>query len=535
MGSSGQDFQSLVMDYGQEYDSARNLAEQKLQEATQIRDVQGSELINLAGMGGLSLLGRAITRAGVAGKISRTLDDFEGKMGPIGRAAFRTVRQVGSDILGMHGKVGEISEKIGLGSAIKPKAPSEIAEAQPEPEEAPDWRVSIKNEMAPMLEKIGQAGLAGQALAEGGVGSLTKTTAMQIHESLVNSGDEAAQALAGKMVEAANRTRAIRGTIEQNGTTVTDGLDEAVARPLAAVAGEAAAPVLDRVQDSLSQIRGTAGATPQLLSTQNRLIGENPSPFGLSGKQTRPAPPDDEFSDEPITGFGIGRTQIFSTGSTLLSGAASVAGLAAGQLTGKANTALSMASFGGQTAADFAQGELPVGAVIAGAQMGLQELGQRGVEASQGLGLTAAAAGTVQSIRGIYGAAKTAASGAVQAGEKAATDITAGVTPENLTGAVGAVGEELGGAIGSSIAKVGATIAGAGTDALAGTTEGLADTTAISATLDENPVGIGITAALGLATAVTGLAEGIRDLFHHASMPSIPKPALPSFQAGIAL
>lgn len=515
------DFESLVANYAEEYDSTRALAEELKQEATQKAEIQGSELVNIVGAGGISMLGKAITRAGISGKITKTLDDYEGKMSPMGARAFRIARQVGSDLVGSaggHGKVGSVVKSLGIQDALKPtnrtdsesnvvEQPTEEEAAATEPEADDSWKISVANEIAPALRAVGRDDLADQAIAEHESGHISRATASQAHEVLSQADDENSQAVAAKMVSSYQQAkiRAGRATATDN----PEPAEEAVVRPTEPVAGSTQ-PVVERAQDTLS-----ATPAPTVVSSQTftRSGGEE-TVFTGGGQPIRPdVQPDTEFGDAPANAF---------------SAVTQIVGLAGGNMSGAAGEGLRLGALGAQTAAELAQLQVPAGAIIAGVQEGLAQLGPRGVEAGQGIGLAATTASVARAGQAIYGLAANAVRGAVGAGEQAATQIGAAAAnaPATLTGgAVQAASDAAGAVAGGAVA--GGEGGGTGVlSTLGALTEG-------SAAGDEDPIGIAITAGLGLITGLVGLGEGIKDLFESHHAPSLPKPAMPSFQAGV--
>ena len=525
MGSNVADFQSLVGNYSDEYDSARNLAEERKEAATREAEIKGSELLNVVGGGGLSLLGRAVERAGLSGKISKGLDDVEGKFGPMGQRAFRIVRQVGSDIIGSHGKVGAVAKKLGVTKdTLKPQAqtdtPSNVVEEPtaaadtmaPENDVSPPT-MSLQDEIVPALRGIGQNDLADRALTEheANNGRLSNATSNEIYDQLSNANDETANQTAARMKEVVTQRRAMRGETQPDGTNAPPQEDEPQAQAQPPVEGESGQVAVQRTPGSFNP--EPAPRTMTSYQSVPHTEGED-TDFGVGGRPIRPiTQPDTEFGD---------------TAGGVVGGLTTIVGLAGGNVDGVAGEGLRLGALGTQTAADLIQGNLPIGGIMAGIQTGLSQLGPEGQEAGQGLGMAATTAQVAMGARKVYGIAARAIKGPVQAGETEGTQVAAGDAPATATGTAVADGDLA--TTATTTAVAGATEGGEGGTATLAT---LGNLTEASAAGDVDPIGIAITAGLGLVTGLVGLGEGIRDIFEAHHTPHIPKPAMPSFQAGV--
>lgn len=475
MGSTNQDFQSLVGNFEEQSDAFKNLEVSKEQAKERKSALEGSELLNVVGTGGLGILGRAVERANLSGRITKNLDEFQSGLGPIGSRVLGVARKVGSDLLG----------STEIGSAISKALAPSVPEDAPS---LPQGKVSVSNEMVPALRSIGRSDLADRLLSEQDSGTLTKGTLNDTHDALSQSQNPQANEVAGRMRDAVSQAR-LSKVAQQNDR----GLDESTIRPVEPTGNQ---PRLDVPESTI--------APPTMTSYQSipRVEGED-TDFGVGGRPVKPSViQDDEFGGD----------------SGVVSGVTQIVGLAGGNVRGPAGQALGLGAIGGQAVSDLAEGEVPTGALVAGAQAALGDLGTRGRDAVQGIGLGVTAGQVGSGVKNIASRIMGTSENLQQAGETAARNITEADAPDTLSG------------IGDTIVGAASKAANSGLSSVVGT---LGELTEESAVTDEDPISIGITAGLGLLTGLVGIGEGISDIVNSDKPRPAPIISIPSFQSGV--
>lgn len=315
--SAIQDFESLAGNYEEAYDSARDFAQQRAQLLTQQTDLKGSELLNLGAVSGLSIVGKAITKAGIAGKITQTLDDFQGKMGPVGQRAFKIARQVGSNVLGEGTKLGEYTAKLGLDGVLNPKPKVEVAPdvetpsattetpatisadtptvatAALAPESSDDWKVNITDDLVPVLRGIGQNELASRIDSNWVNDQVLPKGDMQAAQSALRSaGTPESQRLLQKMANAKQRA-----ALERTGAPVPKP-DSAVPEPVA--------PLPDDSRPVATQPSESVGGVQYNQTFQNPAFDDG----GLLTRPTSVSALTPEQAVAAVFGNGFGRTPV---------------------------------------------------------------------------------------------------------------------------------------------------------------------------------------------------------------------------------
>lgn len=540
---SASDFQSLVGNWEQSYDSARSAAFAEDAEKSREDEIKGSELLNIVAPAGLKLFQQGLERSNLTGKITQTLDDVQGKMSPLGAKAFQTLRNVGSDLLGLApGKVGHVLKASGLGEAVRgggqvrqPGQPRPAPNEEPVPEgremttigggQAPEELPAIQ-ETSFGLTPAGQAPEATEAPT-----TTIATTAPSEPTSSVPTGQPPLRTLAsfdGLSPEQLANSRfggmfagQVTRTLEQSlGYGQTDHIQEA--------------PINEPTFLSAASSRFGVLQRPTILDepTANPTAEFNLARSGTSAIFSRGA-------GNAINQAIAGGEFLSSQASTAATAATGALGLAAGQLTGTAQQAVGGASLGLGTVQQLAEGELPTGALLAGVNAGLSQLGTRGAEAAQGLNVGVGAATIGRTVGNIASGVKNA----IGITPSTIAAPTVGTLPET-TGATtlsGQAAELLGTNIGSKVGQLATTLGGEtaggvlGGDAGESVVAGLTQATVDSLAGDTDPVGWVVSAGLGLITGLTALGESIKDLFDPAHSAPVAPPPLPSFQSGVSM